>query len=557
MSKIAPNVPDIHHDKNGKLLSFEGNRLIKPAHAQLEYTAEHIIELEKCRDDIVYFAENYFHIVNLDEGLIKIKLRDYQIELLHNFQANRFNIVLASRQSGKSTVYEVYLTHYILFNDYKSAALLANKAKTAYGLMARVRKAYENLPKWLQQGVVSWNAGTLELENGSQLTCDSTSSSAARSMSINLLVLDELAFVPKNVWDEFYSSVYPTISSSKTSQIIMVSTPKGKNHFYKFWEEANRPDDDEAANSFVPVRVDWWQVPDRDEKWEKMTRRNIGDKKFEQEFNNSFIGSSNTLISMTALERMVFQRRIPDLFIYEQMPNHRDKLQIYHEPVKGRLYSLGVDTSKLSEEISGDAISIQVLDITTVPFKQVAHFYADEDFSYLETPEIAWLLGNYYNGAYAFIENNEIGQQIADALFMDYEYENVFFEKGRLPGFRTTKKTKRIGCTNMRAFLENNKLEINDFETISQLSTFVKVNKTYKADDGYDDDAVLGLMASLFFLQSPQYNHLDDRKKFLAALFDRKEAMDGELKGKDPVEEEVMPFGYTGNDLDDPDMKVF
>lgn len=532
--------------------------MIKPAHAQLPYTAEHIIELEKCRDDIVYFAENYFYIVTLDEGLVKIQLRDYQKDMLKNFMEDRFNIVLASRQSGKSTVYEVFLTHYILFNDHKTAAILANKAQTAFGLMARVRKAYENLPKWLQQGVVEWNKGQLTLENGSELICSSTSASAVRSMSINVLILDELAFVPKNVWDEFFSSVYPTISASKTSKIIMVSTPKGKNHFYKYWYQANLEEGDEGKNDFRPYRVDWWQVPGRDEKWEKETRGNMGDKKFEQEFNNSFIGSSNTLISMTALERMTIAKEMRDLPIHDQLDiSHRDKLLIYEKPRKGRMYSLGVDTSKLSEEISGDAISIHVVDITTIPFKQVATFYAEQDFSYLETPEVLFVLGNYYNQGFAFIENNEIGQSIADNLWMDYEYENIFFEKGRLPGFRTTKKTKRLGWVNLRAFIENNKLEVNDFETISQLSTFVKVNKTYKADDGYADDAVLGLIASLFFLQSPQYNHFDDRKKFLKELFEKKMAMDGEKSAIQAVQDDVMPFGFSGNDLDDPDLSVF
>lgn len=554
MSEKAKKLPDFKKDKYGKTLQYEGNRNIKQAGAILNFTAEHILELQKCRDDIVYFAENYFHIVSLDEGLIKIELRDYQKEMLENFQNNRFNIVLASRQSGKSTVYEVYLTHYLLFNDHKTAALLANKAKTAFGLMARVRKAYENLPKWLQQGVVEWNKGSVTLENGSTLTCDSTSSSGIRSMSVNLLILDELAFVPKNVWDDFYSSVYPTISSGQTTQVIIVSTPKGKNHFYKFWYQANLPEGEEGKNSYHPMRVDWWQVPGRDEKWAKETRANIGDKKFDQEFGNSFLGSSNTLVNAAQLESMVFQPRKKELYIYDLLGEHGHKLNIYEEPRKGRMYSLGIDQSKISEEISGDAVSISILDITEIPFKQVATFHADQDFSYLETPEVAYHLGTYYNNAYIFCENNEIGQQCVDSLYIDWEYENIFFEKGNLPGFRTTKKTKRIGCANLGAFVNNGSLVINDFETISQLSTFVKVKNTYKADDGYYDDAVLATMAAMFFLQTPQYNHFEDRKKFLENLFDRKVRMEEQNLA---VEDDTPPFGFSGALLDEGEERIF
>ena len=550
-------IDDFSHDMNGRFMQYDGNPKLKPSNCNLPFTADHVLELERCKNDIEYFAEKYFHIVNLDEGLIKIQLRDYQQKILYNFINHRHNIVLASRQCGKSTMYEIYLVHYMLFQDHKSAVILANKAQTAISLMGRVREAYQNLPKWLQQGVVEWSKTAMVLENGCSITVSSTSSSAVRGMSVNLLILDELAFVPRNIWDSFFASVYPTISSAKTTKIIMVSTPNGKNHFYKLWSDA----EDKLSNStFHPTKVFWHQVPDRDEEWAKETRGNIGDARFEQEFNISFLGSSHTLITPAALEGLAMSRPISkeEHMLYAKLGNNQHHFKLYDSVKPNHIYSIGVDTSKLSEEIQSDACSVQVIDITTLPFKQVAHFYADRDFSYYELPEVVDTVGSYFNHGTVFVENNEIGQSVADDLWVHYEYESVYFEKGNLPGFRTTKKTKRKGCTDLRTFIENGKLEIVDYETISQLSTFVKKGPTYKAEDSYYDDAVMALIASLHFLQTRQFNHFDDMKKLVAELIKKKDGLgiDAEVI-KEEIEEDVPAFGSFGESLDNPGETVF
>ena len=272
--------------------NYLGNPNLKRANVPVEWTEKQVTEYTKCMDNPLYFIESYIKIVSLDEGLVPFKLYDFQKDMVGTFHKNRFTICKLPRQSGKSTTIIAYLLHYVLFNPNVNVAILANKAATARDLLGRLQLAYEHLPQWLQQGVMSWNKGSLELENGSKILASSTSASAVRGCSYNIIFLDEFAYVPSNVAEQFFSSVYPTISSGKTTKVMIVSTPHGMNMFYKLWVDAEN-----QRNSYIPIEVHWSEVPGRDEEWKKETIKNTSESQFNTEFECEFLGSINTLIS--------------------------------------------------------------------------------------------------------------------------------------------------------------------------------------------------------------------------------------------------------------------
>lgn len=276
---------------------YLGNPLLKKANTQIEFTEEQILEFAKCAADPVYFAKNYIQIVTLDHGLQPFEMYPFQEKMLSSFHENRFNICKLPRQSGKSTTVVSYLLHYAIFNDNVNIAILANKAQTARDLLGRLQTGYENLPKWLQQGICSWNKGSLELENGSKIFAASTSASSVRGSTYNIIFLDEFAFVPNQVADSFFSSVYPTITSGKSSKVIVVSTPKGLNHFYKLWDDAKK-----GKNEYVPIEVFWTDVPGRDEEFKKTTIANTSESQWRQEFESVL---PETLINISVDGRMM------------------------------------------------------------------------------------------------------------------------------------------------------------------------------------------------------------------------------------------------------------
>jgi hypothetical protein len=470
-----------------KIKNYLANPKLKRIGVDIDFSPEEVEEYVKCAQDPIYFIENYVKIITLDKGFIKISLYPFQRDAITEINNNRRVVVKAGRQVGKTTMVVGYILWYILFNEDKTVAILANKAATSREILARIKIAYEALPLWLQQGVRTWNKGDIELENNCRIMATSTASSAIRGFSISLLYLDEFAFVPSNIADEFFTSVYPTISSGTTSKILISSTPNGMNHFYKMWTDAV-----EGNNGFVAIEANWRQVPGRDEKWAADQRSVLGEQKYLQEMECEFMGSSGTLLNAAALK---------NLAIVKPVFTNDEGLSVYKTPIEGRNYIIVVDTSRGR---GLDYSAFVVVDITESPYEVVATFRNNE-ISPVVYPTVLRKIGKYYLDAYILVEVNDNGQQISDLLFDDYEYENLIstteagkkivaswsFNNKSVRGVRTTKSVKRLGCSMMKDLIEKQKLVITDFNLISELSTFIAKGSSYEAEEGSHDDLVM------------------------------------------------------------------
>lgn len=508
---------------------YLGNPNLKKSGIPLEFTKEQIQEYIKCSNDPVYFAKNYVKIVNVDRGLIPFEMYDFQEDMVRTFNDNRFSICKLPRQTGKSTTTTAYILHKILFTDQQNVAILANKGALARDLLGKIQLAYEYLPKWLQQGVVVWNKGNVELENGSKVVAAATSSSAIRGGSYNLIFLDEFAFVGNNMAEEFFSSVYPTISSGQTTKVIIVSTPNGMNHFYKMWTDAT-----ENQSQYVPIEVHWSQVPGRDEKWKQETIANTSEEQFRQEFECEFLGSANTLIHPTKLRSLAFKR-----------PSRNwNGVDIYDEPQENHIYVMSVDVAR---GVGLDYSAFTVFDATNVPYKLVAKF-RNKEVSPLLYPNYIHSIAKLYNEAYILVEINDIGGQVADILHNDLEYENLIatsikgragqqvsggFSTGTQFGVRTTKQVKRIGTSNLKDLIENDKLIIEDFDIITELASFIGKRQSYEAEEGSHDDLVMTCVLFAWLVRQTYFRDITDvdiRQK----LYEDKIRM---------LEDEQLPFG--------------
>ena len=510
--------------------AYLSNPNLKKIGVDIEFTQKQIEEYVRCAKDPIYFIREFVKIIHVDHGLIPLDLYEYQERMVSTFNDNRFVITKMPRQSGKSTAVVGYILHYILFNQDKNVALLANKAELARELLDRLKKAYENLPLWLQQGIVVWNKGSIELENGSKIIATSTTGSAARGQSFSLVFLDEFAFVPHGLADDFFKSVYPTISSGQETKMIIVSTPKGMNHFYRMWTEA-----EEGRSNFLPLTVNWWETPGRDERWKEEQIANTSEEDFEQEFACNFLGTSNTLINTNTLRNLTFVRPIFQKQGFDQYANI--------EP--GHEYIITVDTSR---GVGGDFSAFTVVDVSDIPYRVVAK-YRDKNISPLLYPELIYNVANNFNQAFVLVEINDIGEQIANILYRDLEYENLFitamkgragqrvgggFGKNAQLGVRTTKQVKRIGCSTLKDLIEDQKIIIEDFDIIEELSNFISKRESYEADEGHHDDLVMCLVLFGWLIRQEYFKDLtnsDIRQKFLA---DKEEMLD----------EEMLPFGF-------------
>ena len=517
---------------------YHGNPNLKVANIAQEWTKERIEEYQKCMKEPQYFIERYLKIVSLDEGLIPFEMYDFQKELVGTFHNNRFTICKLPRQSGKSTTVIAYLLYYVLFNESVNVAILANKASTARDLLSRLQLAYENLPKWLQQGVMSWNKGSLELENGSKILAASTSASAVRGGSYNILFLDEFAYVPANVAEQFFSSVYPTITSGTTTKVMIVSTPHGMNMFYRMWVDA-----EEKRNSYVPLEVHWSEVPGRDEKWKAETIANTSESQFNTEFECEFLGSIDTLITSAKLKTLA----------YREPTQSNAGLDVYEKPIENNTYMITADVSRGTKN---DYSAFVVFDITQMPYKMVAK-YRDNEIKPLLFPAKIHDVAMAYNQAYALIEVNDIGEQVANTLQFDLEYDNLVmasmrgragqvlgagFSGGRAQlGVRTTKAVKKVGCSNLKQMIEDNKLIIEDFDTISELTTFIVKGSSFQADDGCTDDLVACLFIFGWASDQTYFKELTDNDMRQTMLKEQQDAL----------EQDMAPFGFVIDGLED------
>jgi len=515
---------------------YLGNPNLKKANTQTEFSVEQIQEFIKCKQDPIYFARNYIKIVSLDEGLVPFKMYDFQEKLISNFHESRFNICKMPRQTGKSTTCVAYLLHYIVFNDSVNVGILANKAATARELLGRLQTAYENLPKWMQQGILSWNKGSMELENGSKILAASTSASAVRGMSFNIIFLDEFAFVPNHIAEAFFSSVYPTITSGKSTKVIIISTPNGMNHFYKMWEDARN-----GKNGYVTNEVHWSQVPGRDAKWKEETMKNTSKRQFAQEFECDFLGSADTLISPAKLQTIPFTDPILS----------NAGLDVHKRAEKDHEYIITVDVAR---GIGGDYSAFVVFDITTLPYQIVAK-YRNNEIKPVLFPSVILEVCKEYNNPYILVEVNDIGDSIAATLNYDLEYPNVLMcaMRGRAgqvvgQGFSGTKTqlgvkmsitVKKQGCANLKAVIEDDKLSFCDFEILQELTTFIQRKQCWEADDGYHDDLVMCLVLFSWLVMQEYFKEMTDmdvRKRIYE-------------EQRNQIEQDMAPFGFIDDGM--------
>ena len=517
---------------------YLGNPNLKKANVQQEWTKEQVEEFSLCMKDPIYFIKSYIKIVSLDEGLVPFDLYDFQKEMVGTFHNNRFTICKLPRQSGKSTTIISYLLHYVLFNDSVNVAILANKAATARDLLGRLQLAYEHLPKWLQQGVMSWNKGSLELENGSKILASSTSASAVRGGSYNIIFLDEFAYVPSNVAEQFFSSVYPTISSGKTTKVMIVSTPHGMNMFYKLWVDA-----EEQRNEYIPIEVHWSEIPGRDEEWKKQTIKNTSLQQFQTEFECEFLGSINTLISSQKLK----------ILPYREPKQSNAGLDVHIPPQQGHTYVITADVARGTQN---DYSAFIVVDVTEMPYRVVTK-YRDNDIKPLLFPAKIYEVARAYNQAFVLVEVNDIGEQVANTLQFDLEYDNLImasmrgrsgqvlgggFSGGKAQlGVRTTKAVKKIGCSNLKQLIEDDKLIVEDLEIIKELSTFIVKGSSYEADDGCNDDLVACLFIFAWVTDQQYFKELTDSDVRMTMMQEQQNAL----------EQDMAPFGFVVNGLED------
>ena len=512
--------------------AYLGNPNLKKVNTPVEFTKEQILEFQKCAKDPIYFMENYIRIVSLDEGLVPFKMYDFQRHIVRTIHDNRFTICKLPRQSGKSTTTISYLLHYALFNPNSNIAILANKSSTARDILGRLQLAYENLPKWMQQGVINWNKGNIELENKSTIVAAATSSSAIRGGSFNIIFLDEFAFVPANIAEMFFSSVYPTISSGKKTKMIIVSTPHGMNMYYKLWQDAIN-----KQNDYVPIEVHWSEVPGRDEKWKETTIRNTSPEQFSQEFECEFLGSVDTLISPAKIKTTPY---IPSI-------ESKNGLQMFKRPEKDHLYVTTVDVARGTGR---DYSAFTVLDCTKIPYEIVATYKNNEVKPHI-FPSIIEQVCKGYNRAHILTEVNDIGQQVAEILQMELEYDNVlmttqrgragqilgamFSGRGTSMGVRMTKQIKALGTSSIKTLIESDKLIINDFQLIEEMSTFSRRGNSWMAEEGCNDDLMMCLVI-FGWLTNQQYFKELSNSNIRNQLYIEQQAL---------IEQDMAPFGFV------------
>ena len=459
---------------------------------KINVTEYEIEELIKCKNNPIYFLRNYYMINSEEKGEMLLDLYSYQEEAIINLYENHRLILNWARQSSKTTTIAAFTLHYILFNKNKSAFFLANKFETSKEILERVKFAYTNLPLFLQIGVSEFNKSSLKFGNNSRIYASTTSRSSIRGKSASIIYVDEMAFCEN--WTDFWSGISPTIAANKNAFVCLSSTPNGYNHFYSFVQGAKN-----NTNGFYLSEVLWTDVPGRDEKWAKRALEDLDGNKdeFAREYDLQFLGASGCLISSEKLKVMPHQKPLETRF--------DNKFKIYKYPKQNKKYYMVCD---YSEGIEQDDSTIQIFSPDeNYIFKQCA-VYKDSKIKPREFASIKNMIGEYYNDALIIGESNSIGLESLNELFEEYEYENIYFDidEKRKIGLKTTKKTKKLGNSYLKKYVENDKIEIVDFDTINQLSTYVKKGNSYEADTNCKDDLVTPLVMFSYLINHDLFN---------------------------------------------------
>lgn len=480
---------------------YLGNKNLPTERAKFEYTPEMVASLTKAKRNLLYFAENYFYIVNLDTGRQTISLHKCQKRALRNMRDNRFVVMLASRQCGKTTMMTIYALWNACFNKDQRVLIVANKEGTAIEIFQRIRLAYEELPNWLKPGVKEYGKTSMTLANGSRVGISTTTGTAARGQSVNCLILDELAFIEPHLVEPFWNSVYPIISSSKKSKIFIASTPNGtENLFFKLYSGASN-----SKNGWSAERIDWWEVPGRDEAWKDQTIQTMGSEEvFRQEFGNEFLETGESVLDEEIMNRLEMTVRSP-MHVLED-----GQYSIYENPKPHeRIYSVGVD---VGEGVGQASSVVQIFDITDLTqIRQAAIYRSNIINPYNFTAKLHELL-QHWGSPLALIERNNCGAQVVDNLSNIFQYENIVTYNNVKKIDHTRKgviahtNTKYKGVMNMRYWVnELQSVILHDSQTLHELKNFVRYpNGTWKAREGDDmhDDTVMSMIWSLMILEN-------------------------------------------------------
>ena len=527
--------------------TFPRSKKLKGEGVDIPLTLEQEIEYAKCAMDPVYFAKNYYKITSIDRGFEIFKPFEYQERLLREFDENRFVIDNQARQSGKTTVVGAFLLHHAIFNEDKEIFVLANKEKQAIEILTRVRKALLDLPFFLMPGVVKYGSTEVEFENGSKIVAYATSSDSIRGRSAAMLYIDEVAFIENDM--EFWESTFPAVSQSQTSKIIMTSTPKGQRGlFYKIWQESE-PDEYGVSNGFKRVEVKWNDVPTyaNDPTWKEKTISKLGEARFKQEYECSFRGSVGTLISASVIENMVSHRPIEE-------PDDWTKIYSHYNP--NHKY---IAIADVGGGVGEDYSVCRIVDVTSYPYKTAA-IYRNNEISPLLFPHIIVSMCETYGECYVLPEiNNDMGGQAITVLAYDLEYENIIRTgsdkktgvgtkvggKGSKPGIRTNKRTKAIGCSNLKSLIDKGFMQVEDIETIYELGNFIALGDTYGADSGCHDDTVMTLVIMAWLTKQAWFE--EEFSRNISRDLYQKETIEGSFKlpmvgGSPNTLEEDDPF---------------
>ena len=498
-------VKDIEKDIYGMDFRNKKNRKVIDGNAEISYDNIHHLINWGCSKDIKYFAR-YFRIVNIDDGLIEIPLRQWQMDSLDDFIKYSFNILNCARQVGKSTSVSLYVSWKFLYRPFNNSAILANKYRSAKLLLHRIRVGYEHLPFFIQQPMDVYNIGELRGINGSRIFTAATTEDSISGETVNDLIVDEVSKIyPLSKWSMFWDATLPVISSAKKKEsisVILLSTPLGDNHWKPLVENARLGEGSPNWNGFHLKEVTYLDIPERaTEEWKADQIAKNSEEWFMQEHEAKFVTQKDIYFTSTVLDSIIVKNVIRDSYIQDKFKDYKDNISIYEKPLPNHRYVVSFDPSEMmkgSKKNEHTNFGIQVVDVTDMrqKWRQVLTVNFEEDFDYLQSPMLLVFLAKYYNSAWIIGENNKC-KQILNDIKRDYDYEFVFKGKKDELGYRTTSSNKGEHAKLLKILIDRCILEVNDDETLFEMKKF---SKQLKAQSGYSDGLVLSMMGVAMIL---------------------------------------------------------